>query len=133
MTSLRSFILVITLAAILPGTLFAAGSRVPPTHGGDVVPAEPYHLELVVNDNVLLVYVTDKAGRDIASAGLVSSAVVTSGQDTVDVKLRPSGGNLLRGRGWFILDPRMTVVVTVRSPGQEAVRATFRPLRKYTP
>ncbi|MBI1397536.1 MAG: hypothetical protein GC151_16305 [Betaproteobacteria bacterium] len=115
------------------GDFVRAAYRSP--HGGEVSASGAYHLELVVNDNALLVYVTDRSGAavPVETRGLGGSAFVVSGADRVDVPLRPAGVNLLAGRGSFILDPRMQVTVTIRNAGREAGRAAFHPLSKITP
>ena len=99
-------------------------------HQGQLRMAGAYHLELVVNDNALLVYVTDHGDQPIESKGLTASAVVLSGKDRVTVRLQPAGDNLLKGRGGFILDPKMKVTVTVKH-GSETAQATFQPMKKH--
>ncbi len=99
-------------------------------HQGQLRMAGAYHLELVVNDNALLVYVTDHGDKPVESHGLTATAVVVSGKDRVAVKLQPAGDNLLKGRGGFILDPKMKVTVTVKH-GNETAQATFQPMKKH--
>lgn len=99
-------------------------------HQGQLRMAGAYHLELVVNDNALLVYVTDHGDQPLESKGLTATAVVLSGKDRVTVKLQPAGDNLLKGRGGFILDPKMKVTVTVKH-GSETAQATFHPMKKH--
>lgn len=99
-------------------------------HGGQVRMSGAYHLELVLKDNEVTVYLSDHGGADVSSADASGVAIVHSGKDKVTVKLTPSGANELRGHGSFILDPKMTVMVKLKLHGKDHAEAKFEPLKK---
>ena len=102
-------------------------------HGGQVKDAGKYHLELVVKDATLTVYVTGSKDAKVATQGASGSATVLAGKGTSNVKLEPSGENVLAGSGDFQPAPDMKVVVSVTLPGQQSVQARFTPLEKPKP
>ena len=102
-------------------------------NGGQVRDAGKYHLELVVKDAALTVYVTGNKDAKIATNGASGSATVLVGKGTSSVKLEPSGENALAGSGGFKPAPDMKVVVSVTLPGQPPVQARFTPLEKPKP
>lgn len=99
-------------------------------NGGQVRDAGKYHMELVVKDTALTVYVTGNKDAKIATTGASGSATVLAGKNTSSVKLEPRGENALAGSGGFQLVSDMKVVVSVTLPGQPPVQARFTPLGK---
>ena len=102
-------------------------------HGGQVKDAGKYHLELVVKDTALSVYVTGAKDAKVATQGATGGATVLAGKNTSSVKIEPSGENALAGSGSFQPAPDMKVVVSVTLPGQTPVQARFTPLEKLKP
>ena len=102
-------------------------------NGGQVKHSGKYHLELVVKDAALTVYVTGAKDAKVATKGASGSATVLAGKDTSNVKLEPSGENVLVGSGGFKPSLDMKVVVSVTLPGQPPVQARFTPLGKPKP
>lgn len=101
----------------------------PSPHGGQTRMTGPYHLELVLDKNDVTVYVTDHIERDIATAGGEGKAVVKSKHGDVTIMLTPAGGNILKGKGVFMLNEDTVVVVVVKLPEYEAQTARFTPLK----
>ena len=99
-------------------------------HGGQVKDAGKYHLELVVKDTALTVYVTGAKDAKVATKSAGGSATVLVDKGTLNVKLEPSGENALAGSGSFQPARDMKVVVSVTLPGQQPVQARFTPLEK---
>ena len=102
-------------------------------HGGQVKDAGKYHLELVVKDTALTVYVTGNKDAKVATKGATSSATVLAAKNSSSVKLEPSSDNALAGSGNFQSAPDMKVVVSVTLPGQATIQARFTPLEKPKP
>ena len=102
-------------------------------HGGQVRDAGKYHLELIVKDATLTVYVTGSKDAKVATQGASGSAAVLAGKVTSNVKLEPSGENVLAGSGSFQPVPDMKVVVSVTLPGQAPIQARFTPLETPKP
>ena len=68
-------------------------------NGGQVRDAGKYHLELVVKDTALTVYVIGNKDTKVATKGATGSATVLAGKGTSNVKLEPGGENVLAGNG----------------------------------
>ena len=102
-------------------------------NGGQVKDAGKYHLELVVKDTSLTVYVTGSKDAKIATKGATGTATVLAGKSTSNVKLEPSGENVLAGNGGFQPVHDMKVVVSVTLLGQPPVQARFTPIEKPKP
>jgi nitrogen fixation protein FixH len=100
-------------------------------HGGQLRMVGMLHLELVVTDKLLTVYVTDHAGKPVAINGATSNAVILANKAKVNVELKPTGDNVLKGEGEFTLDPEMKVVVSITlADEKEPQQARFTPLEK---
>lgn len=85
-----------------------------------------YHLELMVKDKTLELYVDGKDGKAADASGFKAQANVFSGTDKGTVELKPAGRNLLKGEASFALRPDAKFVVTLTPPGGEkAVQARF--------
>lgn len=125
----------LALLAIVAFTLALASAtyadeRAKGPNGGQVKDAGKYHLELVVKENALTVYVTGAKDTKVATKGASGSATVLAGKGTLNVKLEPSGENAFVGSGSFQPTSDMKVVVSVMMPGQSPLQARFTPLEK---
>jgi hypothetical protein len=100
-------------------------------HGGQVRAAGPYHLELVVKDRELVLYVTDHAGQEIKTDGGEGKVNIQQdkGGSKVTVKLEPSQQNMFTSTGEFQINPETVIVVFVKLPEQDAYGARFTPLK----
>ena len=125
----------IVLAAILFAYSVSAGADGPAIgpNGGQVKDAGKYHLELVVKDTALMVYVAGSKDAKVATKGAIGTATVLVGKTTLSVKLEPGGENALAGSGSFRPAPDMKVVVSVTLPGQPPLQARFTPIEKTKP
>src|SRR5712691_1905456 len=125
------FAIAVFALAFAPATY--ADERTKGPNGGQVKDAGKYHLELVVNENALTVYVTGAKDAKVATKGASGSATVLAGKGTLNVKLEPSGENALAGSGSFQAAPDMKVVVSVTLPGQSPIQARFASLETPKP
>ena len=125
---------VVLTAVLLAASLSARadGPAIGP-NGGQIRDAGKYHLELVVKDSALRVYVTGSKDAKVATKGATGTATVLAGNSTSNVKLEQSGENALAGSGGFQPAPDMKVVVSVTLPGQAPIQARFAPLEKSKP
>ena len=123
------------LATILGAYQLSAGADGPAIgpNGGQVRDAGKYHLELVVKDSALTVYVSGNKGAKVATKDATGTATVLAGKITSSIKLESRGENALAGSGGFQPAPDMKVVVFVTLPGQPSVQARFTPLEKPKP
>ena len=95
----------------------------PTPHGGQMRMTDAYHLELVVKDKELTVYVMDHGNQAQPSAGMTATATVLSGETKTEVKLEAAEENLLKGTGDFKVSDDMKVVLSV-TPAPLTVRYT---------
>jgi hypothetical protein len=100
-------------------------------HGGQMRMTGPYHLELVVKDNEIGVYVMDHADKELSVNGGSGKATIQDGKTKtkISVKLEPAGDNLLKGSGNFSITPETVITVFVELPEHEAYAASFTPLK----
>ena len=104
-------------------------------HGGQLRMAGIYHYELVVakdskgvNENPVVVYLTDHAGAKIATAGAAGTATILAGKLKATATLKPDGDNRMKGFAKYASTPDMKVVVSITPPGRQAEQARFTPL-----
>ena len=107
---------------------------IPSPHGGQVRAAGPYHLELVVKDRELVLYVTDHVGQEIKTDGGEGKARVQQDKTggNITVELEPSQQNMFTGSGEIQVNPETVIVVFVKLPEQDAYGARFTPLKPKT-
>ena len=98
-------------------------------HGGQLRMTGPYHMELVVKDNTLTVYVTDHADNPLHVDGGLAKANIENGAAKTQVNLHPIGSNVLGGSGHFSLTPSTVVIVFMKLPNQDGYAARFMPLK----
>ena len=100
-------------------------------HGGQARAAGPYHMELVVTDGELMLYVTDHSDKAIPTEGAKAKATIQQGYEKakIQVELEPSGDNTLKGRGDFAINPDTGIMIFLKLPDQDAHAARFTPLK----
>jgi hypothetical protein len=103
----------------------------PSPHGGQVRAAGPYHLELIVKDGELVLYVTDHAGQEIKTDGGEGKANIQQDKtgSKITVKLEPAQNNMFKGSCDSQINPETVIVVFVKLPEQDAYGARFTPLK----
>jgi hypothetical protein len=99
------------------------------------IPGIAHHLELALvpgaraaQENPVVVYVTDHAGKEISTAGAKGTATLLTGKQKITVELKPDGGNRLKGMASYDATPATKVAVSVTLPGQPTQQARFAPL-----
>lgn len=121
------------LSMILTGFVWAHSDEyldsIEAPHGGQLRMAGPFHLELVVKDDELFLYVTDHMDKEISTKGGSGKANIISGAgEKVAVTLTPLTDNIMKGKGKFELTPESVVSVFVALEGYETQGARFTPL-----
>ena len=71
------------------------------------------HLELVAKDGEITLYVRDEDDKPDTTKGLAATATVLAAGKQVTVKLEPQGGNVMKGKGTFVVAKGMRVVVSL--------------------
>lgn len=126
------------ITALLAATLTFAGQALAHSdeyldtivtpHGGQMRMAGIHHYELVVKAGAISVYLTDHADQPVATTGASGSATVLVGRNRSNIDLKPAGENRLSGKGEFVMDASMRVVLNIALPGQQPGQARFTPL-----
>ena len=114
-------------AALLaaPVAAFADGPKTGP-NGGARTDAGPYHAELVLKGNDVVLYVTDGSDKPVDVTGAKAEATILANKQTQKVTLTPTGGNTLKGQA--NLDgthDSVKVVTALTMPEQKPVQARF--------
>ena len=128
--SLKGVLPLLALFLLALASVTFADEQAKGPNGGQIKDAGKHHLELVVKENALMVYVTDAKHQKIITKGASGTATVLAGKNTANVKLEPSGENALAGSGRFESAPDMKIVVSLTLPGENPVQARFTPLEK---
>jgi len=114
------------LAAALfaaPAMAFADGPKIGP-NGGARADAGPYHVEVVLKGNDVVLYVTDAADKPVDVAGAKAEATILANKQTQKVALEPAGGNTLKGQANLGgAHDSVKVVTALTMPGQKPVQA----------
>lgn len=122
-----------------PGAAFAHDdaylATIKAPHGGQLRMAGIFHYELVVTKDSkelkslpVVVYVTDNADQNVATAGATGTATILSGKSKETVALVPDGDNRMKGAAKYASTPGMKAIVSISLPGKPAEQARFTPL-----
>ncbi|HYH20394.1 MAG TPA: hypothetical protein VD995_17450 [Azospirillum sp.] len=121
---LSTLLLAATLAAI-PAAAFADGPKIGP-NGGARTDAGPYHAELVLKGDDVVLYVTDAADKPVDVTGAKAEATILANRQTQKVALAPAGANALKGQANLGgAHDSVKVVTALTMPGQKPVQARF--------
>ena len=94
-------------------------------HGGRVVEAGDYHVELVAQQSLVDVFLTDASDKPIAPAGFKGVAILVVGGKSVRVTLEPMANTSLAGKAPSALPADTRGVVQITSPQGKTVQAKF--------
>jgi hypothetical protein len=112
---------------MIVATAYAHGPARGP-NGGQMQDLAGGHVELVAQDNEIAVYLFDAENKPISAQGVVATATVLSQGKQEMVMLQPADGNVMRGRGVFLAQPGLKVVVSLTLPGQRPQLGRYAPL-----
>ena len=128
----------VTLLTLASPTLRAHGDEPEAQkarHGGQVRVAGVHNFELVVakvsndaKENPVVVFVTDRAGTKVSTAGASGTATILAGKTKATVPLVPDGDNRLKGTTNFGSTADMKVVLSIALAGKANEQARFTPL-----
>lgn len=99
-------------------------------HHGSFVAVGDYHLEMLVKDKQLLIYVTDHSWNPKKVDGATGKVWVLSNKKKTEITLKPEKDNLISAKGDFLPSDDMKVVVKLNMPNQKPLNARFTPLAK---
>jgi len=96
-----------------------------PKRGGVAEEAGAHHLELVVKDKSITLYVDDDAGKAMDVSKMKARASILSGKDKGTVDLAPAGAGTLKGEAAFAVAANAKLVVSITPAGGKAEQARF--------
>jgi hypothetical protein len=118
---LKYFIAVVLAAAAMPA--FAHEGKGP--NGGRVVEASPYHIELVTEDQLLAVYVTDSDEKPVVVTGFKGTAILVVDGKSQRIPLSADQASRLTGTPAGKLPAEPKGVVQITAPGGKSVQGRF--------
>ena len=124
MTSFRARAVAALLAALLPA-LPATAHDPKPRHGGTIAMTATYHVELVIKNGQVDVYLVGHDDKPIAATGRKGVAVLTAGGTSVRVSLEAAGMDRLTGKTAEGPAPSAKGVVQITEPNGGTVQARF--------
>lgn len=94
-------------------------------HGGRVVDAGEYHVEMVANGVVVDLYLADHQNKAVRSAGFKGLAILAADGKTQRIVLEPAGGSRLSGKAAGELPATPKGVVQITPPNGKTAQARF--------
>jgi hypothetical protein len=97
-----------------------------PMHGGRIVPAGSFHVELVAQDNAVSIHLVDHDDKAVTMKGYKGVAILTVGCKSERVVLEPSeDAKLMAGKAAVALPKQPKGVVQITPPNGKVVSARF--------
>jgi hypothetical protein len=128
MTTFRSLafgaIVGASLALLVPAQPASAHDP-KPRHGGAIVIAGTYHVELVVKDGQVDVYLMGHDDKPVAVTGRKGVAILMVGGKSVRIPLEPVGSERLSGKATDVRPTAPKGVVQITEPAGGTVQARF--------
>jgi hypothetical protein len=117
---------IVALASILLTASPAAAHEVEKgPNGGRVVEAGAHHVELVVKDNDVNVFVTDASDKPISITGFEGVAIFTISGKAQRIPLEPKEGARLSGTSPVALPAEPAGVVQITAPDGKTAQGRF--------
>lgn len=113
-----------SLTVLLP-SLPASAHDPKPRHGGAIVIAGTYHIELVVKDGQVDVYLMGHDDKPVPVTGRKGVAVLVADGKSVRVPLEPVGAERLSGKAADAAQVAAKGVVQITEPAGGTVQARF--------
>lgn len=101
----------------------AMGDKGP--NGGKLEHAGASHMELLIKDSTVRVYIYDEHMKPVATQGTEVTVTVQVEGKRETVKLQPAGANLLEGKTGLAAGHGARAVVALKLPGKPIVQARF--------
>jgi hypothetical protein len=95
-------------------------------HGGRVVEAGAYHVELIVKDSAVEVFLTDASNKPVSVAEFKGVAIFTVNGKAQRIALEPKAGASLAGTSAMAVPATASGVVQLTAPGGKTTQGRFR-------
>jgi methionine-rich copper-binding protein CopC len=116
----------VVLSTVLVLALPAAAHEVTNgPNGGRVVEAGPHHIELVVQNKTVNLFVTDSDDKPVAVSSFKGLAILTVSGKAQRIPLEPKDGVLLTGTSALTLPAAPSGVVQVTGPDGKTAQGKF--------
>jgi hypothetical protein len=94
-------------------------------HGGRVVEAGDYHVELVARESIVEVFLTDASEKPVPPTGFKAVAILVFGGKSARVMLEPTDNTRLSGKSAVSVPAETKCVVQLTTPGGKTAQAKF--------
>lgn len=101
-----------------------------PKRGGVAEEAGAHHLELVVKDRTITLFVDDHGGKAVDVSKMKARASILSGKDKGTLDLAPAGAGMLKGESAFAVAASAKLVVSITLAGGKVEQVRFQLGRK---
>ena len=119
---LKMFAAAIALIVAMPAIAHAPK----PQHGGRIVLASSFHVEMVAQDNAITIHLVDHDDKAVAVNGYKGVAILTVGGKSERVVLEPSkDAKVMSGKAAVALPKQPKGVVQITPPNGKVVSARF--------
>ena len=118
-TLVLGIVLALSSPAIAQGNKHSHAGK----HGGKVVESGHHHLEIIVKDGMIQIYVDGEDGKPEDVKNAKAKATILSEGKKQDVTLNPDEANTLKGTGAFKAIKGTTIVITLTMPGHAPEQA----------
>lgn len=96
-------------------------------HGGPMVDAGSYHVEVVTQEKAIEVFVSDLADKPLSAAGFKALAILAVEGKALRVSLEPAGdGSRLAGAAETVLPKPIKGAVQLTAPDGKTATASFK-------
>ncbi len=95
------------------------------THGGRIVDAGAYHVEMIVKSDVIDVFISDQSEKPVAASGFKGTAILVAGGKSQRIVLTPVDGVRLSGSATAALPSQPKGVVQLTGPDGKTIQAKF--------
>jgi hypothetical protein len=112
-------------AALLTLAVPALAHAPKPQHGGRIVLAGNFHVEMVVKDTAINVHLLDHDDKPVTVCNYKGLAILAVGGKSQRIVLEPAGDKLLTGKAEAALPARAKGVVQITPPDGKVVSAKF--------
>lgn len=116
---------ILALAFAVAMSVSALAHETKGKHGGRIVDAGAYHLELTVRGTDVSVFVTDSTDNPLPPAGFKGTAILASGGKTHRIVLEPAADRLA-GKAETALSADAKGVVQLTAPGGGTAQGQFK-------
>lgn len=103
----------------------AAAHDPKPQHGGRIVVAGNYHVEMVAKDRQVHVYLLDHSDKPVTAKGRKGVAILVVDGKSTRIPLEPGDGSRLSGEAAAALPAAPKGVVQITEPSGGTVQARF--------